>query len=97
MCTELIFGDRMAPTPRRVPCPWKAEASVSTRTEPPGGARTGASSRGSREVSRDRVTESQSPKYVYLKGTQRRAALPHFCPVMRIVQFWRPQVHREEA
>ena len=50
--------------------------------EPPGGARTGASSeapvqvRGSREVSRDRVTESQSPKYVSLKGTQRRASLP---------------------
>lgn len=73
--------------------------------EPPGGARTGASSeapvqvRGSREVSRDRVTESQSPKYVSLKGTQRRASLPpHFCPVMYIVPFfWRPQVHREEA
>lgn len=49
-------------------------------------------------MSRDLVTESQSPKYVYLKGTQRLAALPHFCPVMRIVQFfWRPQVHREEA
>lgn len=68
MSLELIFGDRMAPTPRRVPFPWKAEASVSTRTRAPrrsadwrklGGSGPGSGFQGSVEGSGHRISEPE--------------------------------------
>ena len=58
----------MAPTPRRVPFPWKAEASVSTRTRAPrrsadwrklGGSGPGSGFQGSVEGSGHRISEPE--------------------------------------
>lgn len=70
----LISEDRIAPDASRSPSP-RRRRPMHLRTDPPGGAHTGAKHRGSgsgsgtREVSRDLVIKSQSSKHMSLRGT----------------------------
>ena len=72
--------------------------------EPPGGARTGASSEAPVQVRvpgkcRGIGSPNLRARSTCLsRGPSAKPPSPHFCPVMYIVPFfWRPQVHREEA